>query len=613
MNVDAVVDRARCTTDTQGTGSYVLSAAAINTAHVHPSAAGHAKRVVYVCSNATAYEIGYGTVSIGGSVTVTRDEIIKSSNAGNAVSWPAGTKDFWLDVPAQDVVLRNRTNVFSADQDLDGNALLLSPDGNTYLESATNGQVDIALGTGGSVTLAADGTFRFRDVNGGVNAGAGLVLDNESDTPATNDTLLPVSFQGRDSAGNATIYGQMQAGIVDATNGSEDGRVWLRHLNGASLVDSIKLEGSAVILDAGLHLLTGGKVTIDDDSAGVEIRNSGRVSIRAASATAFVAGRNDDGTLCSWRVNSVQQGSISISGTTVSYNTFSANHWSWGELPADLPIGALLSAVDADYRSIDGERTRLPTVRVTDVEACRAVYGVYAGEIVDEATLATAELDERLRLDPALAAQLVSREIILEKAAPAQELVQLRSCRILLASGEVAETWWADGCEPPAPVPPGTPVYAVHEQPRPLRSTVSPVSLAPSADKAPRLGVLVAETVETMALPSAKLEACRLAAPGLDRRIVQRQPIKPPAPPVQRERIRFRRILVAALGIAPDGILAQGPVEPGDLLEAVGPTAPGVARRQDPERPDWRAVVGKAWGTVPAGETRLVRASLHAS
>lgn len=55
--------------------------------------------------------------------------------------------------------------------------------------------------------------------------GAGISLYHNSASPAALDIISEIDFLGKDSGGNLTQYGQIQAVIVDATNASEDAEI----------------------------------------------------------------------------------------------------------------------------------------------------------------------------------------------------------------------------------------------------------------------------------------------------------------------------------------------------------------------------------------------------
>jgi microcystin-dependent protein len=85
--------RAKQSTDTAGTGTLVLNAAATNARSFNAAFGASARRIMYCISWSTGFEIGYGDFDGGTPGSLTRATVLASSNAGSLVTLPAGTKD----------------------------------------------------------------------------------------------------------------------------------------------------------------------------------------------------------------------------------------------------------------------------------------------------------------------------------------------------------------------------------------------------------------------------------------------------------------------------------------------------------------------------------------
>lgn len=140
-------DRVKETTLTTGTGAYTLSGAASGFQAF--SAVGNGNTVYYAATMGADWEVGLGTWSTGG--TLARTTVLASTNSDNAVSWGAGVKTVWGDVPA---------SVFS-----DIEAAIAALPGSYYSDPLTT-RGDI-LRRGASATerlaLGADGTIVSSD------------------------------------------------------------------------------------------------------------------------------------------------------------------------------------------------------------------------------------------------------------------------------------------------------------------------------------------------------------------------------------------------------------------------------------------------------------------
>jgi hypothetical protein len=142
-----------------------------------------------------------------------------------------------------------------------------------------------------------------------------------------------------------------------------------------------------------------GKTTSDYTVAGFEAFPSGFLALTTASSSNVlqINRQDNDGALVSFLQANVAEGSISVSGTTVTYGSFSGSHESQLAYPAQrgqMLRGTILESVDALCNWYDrGEL--LAKVKVSDMAGSRSVYGVffdwYDGDAEDD-TLNVASL-----------------------------------------------------------------------------------------------------------------------------------------------------------------------------------------------------------------------------
>ena len=93
-----------------------------------------------------------------------------------------------------------------------------------------------------------------------------------------------------------------------------------------------------------------------------------------------VGRQNSDGTIVSIRQAGTEEGSISVSGTTVSYNAFAGSHWSQlhdGSKP-EILRGTVMESIDELCEWPDEPISeRLCRVKISDTASSKRVYGVF--------------------------------------------------------------------------------------------------------------------------------------------------------------------------------------------------------------------------------------------
>jgi len=96
-----IADRVKETTTTTGTGTVTLGGAV--TGFQSFSAIGNANTTYYTITDNVNWEVGIGTYTASGT-TLSRDTVLKSSNAGSLVNFGAGSKDVFVTYPADKAI-----------------------------------------------------------------------------------------------------------------------------------------------------------------------------------------------------------------------------------------------------------------------------------------------------------------------------------------------------------------------------------------------------------------------------------------------------------------------------------------------------------------------------
>lgn len=248
--------------------------------------------------------------------------------------------------------------------------------------TSVDGRIDIAVVTGGSLAdeLALDGTALF---------------------PATNDGLA----LGKASTGEFADAFFAAGAVLNFANGA----ALLTHNNTDDLLNLTVASFAVGNVDPYVNAVIGARLGSD-----------GVVSMTASGTSPLLVNRNtDDGALATFAQNGTGEGSITVSGATVSYNAFLGSHWAQlsDNSTPEIPLGTVMDSLDEMCAWVwdkwkttdedgkvthhsryytgplgDGEtfiedgvvhtikaesNDRLPRVKISDSPASKSVYGTF--------------------------------------------------------------------------------------------------------------------------------------------------------------------------------------------------------------------------------------------
>lgn len=188
------------TTTTQGTGTYSL-AGAVPGHQTFVAGVGNGATVHYTVTDGVDWEVGTGVVTDGSPDTLSRGSILDSSNGGSAVNWGTGTRNVFIDIPAEAIMLaeNNLSDVVDAATAL-SNLGALSPAGGTL-----TGNIEIEKASPKLIldrTSADDPIVEFQ--NSGSNRG-GVALDMTNSRMELDYRSSGGVLQGQVRIGNGTI------------------------------------------------------------------------------------------------------------------------------------------------------------------------------------------------------------------------------------------------------------------------------------------------------------------------------------------------------------------------------------------------------------------------
>jgi hypothetical protein len=192
------------------------------------------------------------------------------------------------------------------------------------------------------------------------------------------DTLGSIAFCGHDGT-DLDTPGAYVLAEVDGTPGSNDlpsRLVFSTTADGASSpTERMRISNGGVIGIGRTNLSLDGTVT------GIALSPIGYAELsRESGAPMYVNRKTNDGDLVQFAQDNIGEGSISVSGTTVSYN--GAHLSRWAQLPGgaereEILRGTVLSNIDEMCEWGDEENEQLNRMKVSDVEGDPNVSGVF--------------------------------------------------------------------------------------------------------------------------------------------------------------------------------------------------------------------------------------------
>jgi len=146
----------------------------------------------------------------------------------------------------------------------------------------------------------------------GALEGPNVVFYRNSASPAADDVLGTLEFRGEDDVGSAQSYAEVTASIVDASSGSEDGRLDFVVTKAGAPANVLRLQESKVGInelapESPLHITDESTEAVrlecanDDAASGADIRmyrhrNNAVGQDNDELSTLYFRGNNDDGT-----------------------------------------------------------------------------------------------------------------------------------------------------------------------------------------------------------------------------------------------------------------------------------------------------------------------------
>lgn len=315
---------------------------------------------------------------------------------------------------------------------IDGSTGISGLDGSSSIPAiqGANNFVGIFYPSANTVAISTSGIERLR-INSGGSVGIGTNAPDRalsiSGSNATIGITNTEAFGGAMSI-DAPLSGLAQIDIAGAnalrfnTNSAERMRVTATGNVGigtASPLTKLHIDSGAAgygltfeaVAETSrkyqMGIVTGGSLAFYDTAAATErmrISSAGRLLINTTDSdpvggnvpgTAIVAGiiittanldipiyanrKGNDGTIISLCQDGIAEGSISVSGTTVTYGAFSGSHWSQlsDNSRPDILVGTVVETIDEKCVWPGQDNEQLVKFKVSDTPESKRVYGVF--------------------------------------------------------------------------------------------------------------------------------------------------------------------------------------------------------------------------------------------
>jgi len=237
--------------------------------------------------------------------------------------------------------------------------------------------------TGIDIWNAANSFMRFATNNTEamrITSSGNFIVGDTTAGNAKVTSVNSIAFEARDSAKPYYQWYNSGAGtdlkywrVGNGTDGSMD---W-QTVNDAYSSATVRMK-----LDSSGNLLVGME-TLSTSDSGVQIKADGLVRSNRSGGQPLILNRTtNDGTLVSLLQDGSTEGTISVSGTTVSYNGGHLSRWSQSDTDDVSAIykGTVMSNLDEMCEWDNEDNEQLNKTKVSDVEGDVNVAGVFVAE-----------------------------------------------------------------------------------------------------------------------------------------------------------------------------------------------------------------------------------------
>ena len=244
--------------------------------------------------NVTVGDVNQIILSLGGVIQKPGTDFTVSGSVLTFTTAPAANTSFFAVLLGSDnggTGTPTDASVTVSKLAIAGGEVKLDADGDTSITADTDDQIDFKAGgtdifqltattatfNDGVTITTADNTDTLTLISTDADGSGGPILDiyRNSASPADDDTIGKIVYRGRNDNSQDVDYGMIEANIVDASDGTEDGNIIFRCMNGGALNQMLKITGPETVFN---------DASIDTDF---------RVETNGAAYALFVDGGND--------------------------------------------------------------------------------------------------------------------------------------------------------------------------------------------------------------------------------------------------------------------------------------------------------------------------------
>jgi len=249
--------------------------------------------------------------------------------------------------------------------DLNGQELILDADADTSITADTDDQIDFKAGgtdivsvtssgvdVTGAITASSASTISvtggsaltLKSTDAGATAAPVLFLQRDSASPADSDICGRLMFRADNDAGQEHDFIKIESVVDDVSDGSEGGSLRFFSSTNGTLAERMRINSNGHIVIGSADFSNNLSNTNSHEK--IILENDGEFKMQGAAKAIATFNRNQtDGTVILIQQENTSEGSIAVSGTTVSFDGFAGRHESSG-IPTDTEKGTVVSTID---------------------------------------------------------------------------------------------------------------------------------------------------------------------------------------------------------------------------------------------------------------------------